>query len=103
MLRSIAPRMGKQFSSAPTIRHSLQAICGLFPHGSTDKPVPFQKTKFNEGSGQISRDGKWVAFVSDESGENEVYIKPLSAPASDPWKVSNGGGEFPVWGPTSNE
>ena len=72
-------------------------------HGSADKPVPFQKTKFNEGLGRISHDGKWVAFVSDESGENEVYIKPLSAPASDPWKVSNGGGDFPVWGPTSNE
>ena len=66
-------------------------------------PVPFQKTKFNETTGRISPDGKWVSYVSDESGENEVYLKMLTAPESDPWKVSSGGGVAPVWGPGGNE
>ncbi len=71
--------------------------------GNASKPVPFQQTNFNESWGRISRDGKWVAFVSDESGDDEVYLKPLSSPASEAWKVSNGGGENPLWGPNSNE
>lgn len=71
--------------------------------GKDPKPTPFQQTKFNEYSGRISRDGKWVAFVSNESGEDEIYLKPFSDPGSDAWKVSNGGGTLPLWGPISNE
>ena len=71
--------------------------------GSDHKPAPFQQTKFNEHNGRISRDGKWVAYASNESGENEVYLKLFSAPSSDPWKVSSGGGDFPVWGASTNE
>jgi eukaryotic-like serine/threonine-protein kinase len=71
--------------------------------GDNRTPMPFQKTKFDERDGRISRDGKWVAYVSDESGESEVYLKRLSAPESDAWKVSSGGGYFPLWGATTNE
>jgi len=71
--------------------------------GSDHSPKPFQQTKFNEFGGRISRDGKWVAYVSDESGENEVYLKLLSAPGSDAWKVSSGGGDIPVWGASATE
>jgi len=71
--------------------------------GSDRTPKPFQQTKFNEFGGRISRDGKWVAYVSDESGESEVYLKLLSAPGSDAWKVSSGGGEAPVWGASATE
>jgi Tol biopolymer transport system component len=70
---------------------------------SGGKPVPFQHTKFNEHDGRISRDGKWVAYASDESGEDEIYLKRFDAPESDPWKISSGGGDHPVWGPGSNE
>ncbi len=66
-------------------------------------PIPFQKTRFNETSGRISPDETWVAYTSDESGETEVYLKRLSAPESDPWKISSGGGFLPVWGPGGNE
>jgi Tol biopolymer transport system component len=71
--------------------------------GDDRKPVPFQKTKFHEKNGRISRDGKWVAYVSDESGEPEVYLKRFSSPESDAWKVSSSGGDNPVWGPTSGD
>ena len=64
----------------------------------TGQPVSFQQTKFDERSGRISRDGKWVAYVSDESGEDEVYVKPFSDPAADAWKISSGGGDVPTWG-----
>ncbi len=71
--------------------------------GSGGTPVPFQQTKFNEHDGRISPDGKWVAFASDESGENEIYLKLFSAPGSDAWKVSSGGGNFPLWGASAND
>jgi hypothetical protein len=41
--------------------------------------------------------------MSDESGEDEVYLKRLSTPESDPWKISSGGGAAPVWGPGGKE
>jgi hypothetical protein len=38
------------------------------------KPVPFRRTRFNETLGQFSPDGRWVAYISDESGRLEVYV-----------------------------
>jgi serine/threonine protein kinase len=38
------------------------------------KPVPFLQTPANEGLGKLSPDGKWIAFISDESGVDELYI-----------------------------
>ena len=67
------------------------------------KPVPFQTTTFDEHDARISHDGKWVAFVSDESGESEIYVKKFSDPNSNPWKVSTGGGGTPLWGMGTNE
>jgi serine/threonine protein kinase len=64
------------------------------------KPVPFLATEFNEREGQFSPDGRWVAYVSDESGRDEVYVREFSS-ASDrgKWLVSNGGGVNPRWRP----
>ena len=65
--------------------------------------IPFQTTKFNEVSGRFSSDGKWVAFVSNQSGENEVYVKQTSRTDADPIKISTGGGFEPRWGIGTNE
>ncbi|HTK82085.1 MAG TPA: protein kinase [Bacteroidota bacterium] len=73
-------------------------------NGGGDKNLmPFQTTKFNEIVGRFSHDGKWIAFVSDESGENEVYVKQVARPDSDPIKISTGGGIEPRWGMGANE
>ena len=71
--------------------------------GSDKKLTPFQTTKFNEQVGRFSHDGKWIAFVSNESGDNEVYVKQTSRPDSDPIKISTGGGTEPRWGMGVNE
>ena len=53
---------------------------------------------FNEDQGQFSKDGRFVAYVSDESGRREVYVRELSANAvGEKWSVSNGGGSTPRW------
>lgn len=40
---------------------------------SERKPLPYLKTRFSEGSAQVSPDAQWLAYVADESGRNEVY------------------------------
>jgi len=43
-------------------------------------PWAFLKTPFNEHSGKFSPDGRWVAYMSDESGSPEIYVRPFEGP-----------------------
>jgi eukaryotic-like serine/threonine-protein kinase len=56
---------------------------------SDRKPVKFQGTDAVESQGQLSPDGHWLAYFSDESGEGEVYVRPFPSGAGR-WKVSVG-------------
>ena len=58
------------------------------------KPFQFLQTQFNERGGQFSADGRWVAYVSDESGRPEVYVAPFPGPGGK-WQVSTTGGTQP--------
>ena len=60
------------------------------------KPSPFLQTPFNEFNARFSPDGRWVAYVSDETGSNEVYVTHFPGP-SGKWPISAGGGNFPRW------
>ena len=55
------------------------------------KPVRFQGTDAIESQGQLSPDGRWLAYTSDESGEFEVYVRPFPS-GQGRWKVSAGRG-----------
>jgi serine/threonine protein kinase/Tol biopolymer transport system component len=60
------------------------------------QPFPVFKTKFNEMQPSFSPDGRFVAYVSNESGRNEVYVQ--SFPTSGfKLKISTAGGTTPVW------
>jgi Tol biopolymer transport system component len=76
----------------------------VLPMAGDNKPVPFLITEFNEGQARFSPDSHWVAYTSDESGHDEVYVRSFSvnsagtvAEASGKWQVSNRGGNFPRW------
>ncbi len=60
------------------------------------KPFAFVRTPFTESQGQISPDGHWLAYVSDESGQFEVYVRPFPS-GNGRWLVSNAGGRDPRW------
>ena len=62
-------------------------------------PVVFARTEANEWQGMFSPDGRWIAYVSNESGVDEVYVKAFSAggEAGGKWLVSKGGGVEPRW------
>jgi eukaryotic-like serine/threonine-protein kinase len=64
--------------------------------GVERKPVPFAQTPFIESFGRFSPDGHWVAYVSDESGSREVYVRPFPS-GSGKWRISTNGGSQPRW------
>jgi serine/threonine protein kinase len=76
----------------------------VLPLQGDHKPIPLLRTEFNERSGQFSPDGHSVAYTSDESGGDEIYVREFSfgaAPgswdAAGKWLISNGGGANPRW------
>jgi Tol biopolymer transport system component len=60
------------------------------------EPTRFLTSKGSETNGQISPDGKWVAYASDESGNWEIYVTSFPS-AAGKWQVSRGGGTEPRW------
>ncbi len=66
------------------------------PLGAGRKPQPFLQTPSNEGGGMFSPDGRWLAYVSDESGRNEIYVRPFPGPGGK-LQISTEGGTEPMW------
>ena len=60
------------------------------------QPVPFLTTPFEEKQGQFSPDGRWVAYCSDESGKDEVYVQSFPV-AGNKVLISTDGGREPRW------
>jgi Tol biopolymer transport system component len=60
------------------------------------KPQPFLASPFTEMGGELSPDGRWVVYSSDETGRDEIYIRPFPA-AEGKWRVSTDGGSNPRW------
>jgi Tol biopolymer transport system component len=59
-------------------------------------PTQFHQTDASETNAQISADGKWVTYASNESGEWEIYVTTFPS-AAGKWQVSRGGGTEPRW------
>jgi hypothetical protein len=60
------------------------------------EPAPFVLTPFDEWSPAFSPNGEWLAYVSNESGRNEVYVQPYPGPGAK-WLISTDGGTEPAW------
>jgi Tol biopolymer transport system component/tRNA A-37 threonylcarbamoyl transferase component Bud32 len=66
--------------------------------GLDSAPRPFLATSFEENTPTPSPDGRWLAYVSDESGHQEVYVRPFPGPGGR-GQVSDEGGVEPLWSP----
>lgn len=70
------------------------------------KEYPLLNSSFDERETQFSPDGHWLAYVSDESGNYEIYVRPFTADGKlgdDKKRVSINGGYQPVWNPNGKE
>jgi serine/threonine-protein kinase len=67
------------------------------------KPVPLVATSFTELGPTFSPDGHWLAYSSNESGRNEIYVRPFPATDAGRWQVSGNGGAEPIWSADGRE
>ena len=75
----------------------------LLPLSGDAKPIPYLQTKFNENHAQISPDGRFLAYESNESGSTEVYVRTFPDPAGGKWKISTQYGGRPRWSKSGRE
>jgi Tol biopolymer transport system component len=68
----------------------------MLPLAGDRKPIRLLSTRFSEGLGQVSPDGRWLAYASNESGNFEIYAQPFP-PGAGKWQISTGGGTYPRW------
>jgi dipeptidyl aminopeptidase/acylaminoacyl peptidase len=66
------------------------------------KPVLLHDTSFSESNGEISPDGRFVAYVSQESGAAEIYVQPFPGPGAK-IRISTQGGQWPRWSHSGRE
>ena len=76
------------------------ASVSLGAEGATEGLV---ETEFVELIGEVSPDGRWLAYTSDESGRFEVYVRPFPNVDDGRWQISRDFGRSPVWAPSGRE
>jgi serine/threonine-protein kinase len=64
--------------------------------GGGSPAIPLVATPADESQPAVSTDGRWLAYMSDESGKNEIYVRPINAPGGAAL-LSRGGGAMPRW------
>jgi Tol biopolymer transport system component len=84
------------------LRRTSGADIALIGNGGRGPAKPILATEFNESYPAVSPDGKWVAFVSDQSGRLEVYVRPITGDG-DQIQISQNGGTEPAWSPAGHE
>jgi serine/threonine-protein kinase len=75
----------------------------ILPLDGKDTPRPFLNTSFMECSPMLSPDGRWLAYVSDETGKSEVYVRSFPDPSGIRRQVSVEGGIEPLWAKNGKE
>ena len=71
--------------------------------GEDSVPTPLIVTGFDEKAIMLSPDSRWLVYESDETGRNEIYVRPFPDVESGKWPVSIGGGVMPLWANSGNE
>ena len=78
-------------SLEPTTKYDLW----ILPMEKDAKGYPLLQSQFNERDGRFSPDGRWIAYTSDETGIDEIYVRPFRG--SGQWQISTNGGLQPRW------
>jgi eukaryotic-like serine/threonine-protein kinase len=75
----------------------------IVPLEAGGQPRPLLRTRGNQGEAEISPDGRWIAYQSNESGTFQVYVRPFPNVEQGQWQVSSDGGTRPLWARNSRE
>ncbi|MDA2933702.1 serine/threonine-protein kinase [Acidobacteria bacterium AH-259-D05] len=75
----------------------------ILPLEGERKPRPFLQAQFNELGPVFSPDGRWLVYVSDESGRYEIYVRPFPKVEEGKWQISTDGGVEPRWAANGRE
>jgi hypothetical protein len=75
----------------------------VLPLDGDRKPSPFLVTPFSESGGAFSPDGRWLAYTSNKSGRNEVYVRPFPGAGAQEYTISVDGGTETAWSPNGRE
>ena len=100
----LAVREGRQFPMSWSPDGRSLVFYEMYPSTERDiwmlppegEPVPLVVTEANERSPRFSRNGRWLAYVSDESGRDEIYVQAFPGPGGKQ-VISTNGGREPVW------
>jgi Tol biopolymer transport system component len=65
--------------------------------------TPISKTTFDEGNGNVSPDGHWLAYESNSSRQLDIYVRPFPNAEGIQWQISTAGGTRPLWSHTGKE
>ena len=69
----------------------------------TQAVTPLVQKPFNERNGEVSPDGRWLAYEANDSGRFNIYVRPFPDVSSGYWQVSFEGGTRPLWARNSQE
>ena len=75
----------------------------LMPLQPPRRPQPLIQTMFEERNAELVPDGRWLAYESNESGREEIYVRPFPDVNGGRWQVSTGGGRMPLWSRNGQE
>jgi Tol biopolymer transport system component len=76
---------------------------GMLSMEGDRKFKPLLNEKYQEAQPQISPDGRWMVYTSDESGQNQIYVRPFPEVNSGRWQISTSGGDSPLWSSDGRE
>jgi serine/threonine-protein kinase len=65
--------------------------------------TPLVQQTSNQTNADLSPDGKWIAYQSNESGRDEIYVRPFPSVNTGRWQISSAGGSRPVWARNGRE
>jgi hypothetical protein len=97
-----SPRIGRLTASWSTCSWGGASDVWIVPTDGGAPAQPLLAEPVNERDARMSRDGRWIAYVSDESGRPEVSVRTVSGPPKR-LVVSGEGGDQPVWRPDCAE
>jgi hypothetical protein len=75
----------------------------LMPLQPPRRPQPLVQTMFAERNAELAPDGRWLAYESNESGREEIYVRQFPDVSGGRWQVSTGGGRLPLWSRNGRE